>query len=648
LRTDLAASSGASLVGYLPAGTGSVATTVQAKLREFISPEDKGAVGDGVTDDTAALLAALIAADGRVLDGNGRTYKINTNLSPTSDNITVQNMTLDISGITTGGSALGFTGTQGADVALTGDTLTGSATITVGSTATFAADGYAWLGSATVFDTTTSTVLGQMVKVKSVDSATQLTLYDDVLYDFTTAATATIAPLTLKQNIAFKNVRFVGANTGIQTALMFNKCADVTVDGCEFTYVDYVGVNFWRCVNSQIQASAFRYARSVGLAYGVAITNGSYSVKVTDCYGEDTRHLVTVGDNDGVNLFITVAGCHSASSKNAGIDAHAACDFMVVDGNTVELAEGQYDGIIFQGLNCVISNNVIVGNTSVGIRHQLTPDIGSGSCVITGNSINRHGGTAASDLAISIDQTTTGTATLDSVVIADNMINGALEQGILVYARLGNIKNVAITGNVMGAIASTVGCQLRALAGFSIEDFTITGNVFKCSGTQNLYLLGTTSPNILNGTISGNTIKGGTNGIRCIQTQNVIETGNFNTGVTRRVYVDAGSLDITVDRRRSSLVTYSAGTAYTVLDQDEYLIINRAATVTLTLPAAASHAGRELFIKTIQAQAVDSNASNVVPITDTAAGTSILPATDGAWALLKSDGTNWIVMQRGT
>lgn len=32
----------------------------------------------------------------------------------------------------------------------------------------------------------------------------------------------------------------------------------------------------------------------------------------------------------------------------------------------------------------------------------------------------------------------------------------------------------------------------------------------------------------------------------------------------------------------------------------------------------------------------------------TVAGTAILPATDGAWALLKSDGTNWVIMQRGT
>jgi len=68
---DLAASSGTSLVGHIQSGSGAVARTVQAKLRETVSVMDFGAVGDGVTDDTAAVadaIAAVKAAGGGVVN----------------------------------------------------------------------------------------------------------------------------------------------------------------------------------------------------------------------------------------------------------------------------------------------------------------------------------------------------------------------------------------------------------------------------------------------------------------------------------------------------------------------------------------------------------------------------------------------------
>ena len=57
----LAASGGSALVGFIQAGTGAVARTAQAKMREQISVKDFGAVGDEATDDTTAIQAAITA-----------------------------------------------------------------------------------------------------------------------------------------------------------------------------------------------------------------------------------------------------------------------------------------------------------------------------------------------------------------------------------------------------------------------------------------------------------------------------------------------------------------------------------------------------------------------------------------------------------
>ena len=71
----------ADIIQYNQGDSGAVDTTVGDKLREFVSVKDFGAVGDGVTDDTAALTNA-IAAQVPLYFGD-ETYKITSPIAQT-------------------------------------------------------------------------------------------------------------------------------------------------------------------------------------------------------------------------------------------------------------------------------------------------------------------------------------------------------------------------------------------------------------------------------------------------------------------------------------------------------------------------------------------------------------------------------------
>lgn len=118
------------------------------------------------------------------------------------------------------------------------------------------------------------------------------------------------------------------------------------------------------------------------------------------------------------------------------------------------------------------------------------------------------------------------------------------------------------------------------------------------------------------------------------------------SAITERFRIDSkGFSKFSGSVGRGTVVTKTGN--FTVADTENWIVCNGTGTITVTLPTASSYTGREIMIKTIAAQAVNSASSNVAPIGSATAGTAILAATAGKWATLVSDGTNWIVMQAG-
>lgn len=87
LRDELASTDdgyGAQMIGFRQDQPGAISQTVDSKLRQRVSVKDFGAIGDGVADDSAALLLAV--KSGAPLDwgGVGDVYRITTDITWTA------------------------------------------------------------------------------------------------------------------------------------------------------------------------------------------------------------------------------------------------------------------------------------------------------------------------------------------------------------------------------------------------------------------------------------------------------------------------------------------------------------------------------------------------------------------------------------
>ena len=214
---------------------------------------------------------------------------------------------------------------------------------------------------------------------------------------------------------------------------------------------------------------------------------------------------------------------------------------------------------------------------------------------------------------------TTGAVTLaGTLVIANGGTNGTATPtaGTVAYG----------TGTAYGFTAAGTAGQVLTSAGASVPTWTTptTGTVTSVSvvsanGFAGTVATATTTPAItLTTTITG-LLKGNGTAI--------------SAAVANTDYVPL-----------STVITKTAD--YTITGTDTWIINNKTGSaLTLTFPAASSWTGRYITVKNMQAQAVNSASSNIVPIDSTSAGTAILLGVVGNWATMVSDGTNWIIMQ---
>ena len=309
LRTDLANASaslaGSRLSGFRQTGTGAVARTVDAKLKDTVSVKDFGAVGDGVTDDTAAIQAAITAGANKEVYFPSGTY--------VATSLTISNPCRLF-----GNGILNKTTT----VNLPFITIT-SNDVDI--------DGLEFRGG--TYNTVPTTVRNQDATFK-VYGASSTNPY---------------------RRFNFTNLKINGfGHIGID----IRWCENVVVTGCVITYMGYAGVLFESIVNGIIGYNTISFIDAVSGGtdrYGISLSRDPTKTTTLSTW---TQNVVVIGNV--VTDIRTWTGIDTHAPLNCQILGNiiARC----FNGTYV-----QYDSTVYAynqpGKNVRIANNLIIGRS---------------------------------------------------------------------------------------------------------------------------------------------------------------------------------------------------------------------------------------------------------------------------------------------
>lgn len=441
-----------------------------------------GAKGDGVTNDSAAINAAIAAASaGSSVFFPGGTYLALGLAGKSGVSLIGQGATLKKTGGGVDTHVLNLTGTESATSAnLTANAAVGDVTVSVASSSGFAAGDYVLVRDSTYKYST----FGRNQELNRVASTTgtTITLRNRLIAAYATASTAQIVKINAMANITIQGITFeleVGTNTG--GAFYGTLCYGVRIMDCTALYPnDDPGFYFNQSARCRLVECTVRDAQSVGaggFGYGI-LFDESQHCHATGCITEAVRENLMTNNS----RYCSFNDCTDTGSETSSFNTHGSgnencaivnCYSISAKANGIGVGFGTHDA--GDKWISVIGNHVVnAGNH--GIVASAANTLENTDVLIEGNVITGFGIVTASANGIQVQQTT-------HAKVIGNQVDGLAGANALACIYALNLEDALINAN-------SVRNASRGIQWFNVLTTIITGNKIHGMSGLNLNAVG--------------------------------------------------------------------------------------------------------------------------------------------------------------
>ncbi|GAA3402348.1 right-handed parallel beta-helix repeat-containing protein [Paenibacillus hodogayensis] len=499
-------------------GTIPAATKVKYLQRDMLNVRDFGAKGDGETDDTAAIQAAMnaLSGGGTLYFDKNRTYRISRELRPIAKTVIEGNnavlkridevrTTTTTAVSTTTGAAFSFT------VANVTGFRVGQRVMLINGT-TYSRD-----------NLEIRSITGNEITVSNSRSGETFPIG-------TVVQTATYM-LMLPADGSVQNLRFDGNRANQTTARWDHHYELIISDRCSVRDCYFVDAPADAILVNGIHTKIVgNYINGIG-GNGIHFSGATYSL-CRDNYVANTNLNNTVGHDDGAIILSNL------------------CGDLVIDGNYMENCKAGIGSVDYDGnSDLTITNNIIRNATTQAMDiERVAPDGAPRNLIITGNRIYN-------SVYFGVNNRSAGlTYAIKNVVVANNYFFDT-------RVRVINSDHIVLSDNVIEYTGSNWAVELSESSNIVVKGNLITG------GTYGIYVQGALCKSI---TITDNNIDGQNTGgvfIKDTPVDTLTIAGNSitntatalaaYTGITLKPKVFATGNNITLLQGASGIATAS-------------------------------------------------------------------------------------------